>query len=201
MTVSENVSFVSNLEINVEPGQTQSQTTDRTKSFTWSESEYTIKNAVMTIEGPQTYFTGAELHVALNDQDVSVLHWNFGETGDKKATMDVTSLLDNGDNKLSIYYKLAAPALTEQIATVNVSLSLEFIGQNVSGKPPVNEGNVKNGNFWRDLGKSLKSWIWIIIVLAVVAIVIYVILRSVLKLGPGGSIVNQVKTIIDSIRR
>lgn len=201
MTASENVSLISNEEITINFGQSESPTDDKIKSLTWDESVYTLQSAVLTLNATQTYQTGAEAHIAINGQDVAVLHWNLLETENIKKSIDVTGILSNGDNKISMLYKLATAALSDQTLTVSATILMTFIGQNTTGKAPVNEGNTRSGNFWRDLGTKVKSWLWLIVVLLIVVLVLYFVLKAVFKGGGIGAIRNQVKEAVESIIR
>jgi hypothetical protein len=130
--------FFSDYHLDVHSLASDAQSPEVSKTIGWKESEWNLVSATLKFDASQPYSSGAELYAFFNGNDLgTVIGWGAWETGPKSATVDVTGMMQNGNNSLALKYHINYPALPFQgftaIASATLEVVLEYIG---SGKPP-----------------------------------------------------------------
>jgi len=122
-------------------GQDVTAPQDSVVTSYWDTNSYTLKSARLIFDARQTYNSGAELYARFNGTDLSpgghsVVGWGAFDTGSHHVEKDVTSLVKNGDNTLSIKYHVDYPDLGNDTCVVSASLAIDLLYTAPAGTNP-----------------------------------------------------------------
>lgn len=167
-------------EVDVGFASTQGIVNNYTKKLQWDSQKLNLVSAVAHIDAKQTYGSGASLDIFMNDQKIATLNWQGFDTSEKMKDVDVSGLLIDGDNTFKLQYSTGYGVLTEQIATVNMGITIDLFGQ-TSGGSPFTTGDTTKNDFWKSIANNAKTiaiWGTVIIIGGALA---FVVINNVTK--------------------
>lgn len=186
---SRNIGVIPSVDIKVPPFGTQSDTDTYRKPITWDSKVTDIDSATLIINAKQTFLSGAELDVLVNEQRVGSIHWNALEGGEKAMTMDIASAMTNGDNDFKLHYSLGFGTVNEQVCNVSGELKLTYRSTSTN---PINSGPTQNKNFWKNLLDSAKKYALYIAAAIIAGLFLFAILKGVTSGGGAGMVFGKI---------
>jgi hypothetical protein len=107
------------------------------KNIAWDQSQYQLQSATLVIQASQTYLSGAQCQVYINNNLAISIGWGAFDNGTKQQSSDVTSSLLDGNNTFTIVYTTSFPSIGATLNVIDLSLNLTFlyIGTGQPGNP------------------------------------------------------------------
>jgi len=132
------------------------------QEINWDASKYSLQKAIISIDATQTYDSGADLTLLVNNTVLasvtSQIHWNAFETQRKTIDIDITSDLLDGLNVFQMQYHTADGVITAQECVANATLKLTFLGPATTGQP-ASYSNPGGPSAWQQFLKDGKTYL------------------------------------------
>lgn len=155
--ISQDTPVFSGLKIDIGFAQQVKISDPSKQEIRWDETKYQLQSASLKIDASQTYDSGADLTVIVNNehhiQDKDTMRWGAFDSGDHALVVNIIGELINGENNFQLQYHLANGAITGQECVASATLFMTFLGV-ATGEQPAKYSSPGGPSRWANFLKS-----------------------------------------------
>jgi hypothetical protein len=127
----------------IDTGQEEADSPDAIFTYSSPPASYLASFALSI---GQSYSSGADVEVYLNDVKIMTFNWNAFDTSTQSQTVNVKGILIAGDNAFHLHYHIAYPALSPQAAVPsNGSLTVTALSSKTYNTQVLMQKNFDDG--------------------------------------------------------